>query len=96
MNARPVPLHQAALLIVDMISDVGFPDGEKLRLAIAGVAGDACVLSSALDAHIRQFPVWVPANASASLTGQRNARGMEFLAESLGCDTHPVDPCEAC
>lgn len=188
MNARPDPLHQAALLIVDMISDFGFPDGEKLaaeaekvvghmaqvrrlfrdrgrpviyvndnfdqwnfgfselvdwarrddsrgraivgsllpadddyfilkprhsafyetalpsllerlevrRLAIAGVAGDACVLSSALDAHIRQFPVWVPANASASLTGQRNARAMEFLAESLGCDTHPVDPCEAC
>jgi len=61
------------------------------RLAIVGVAGDACVLSSALDAYIRKFPVWAPANATASLTGQRNARAMEFLAESLGCDIRPVD-----
>lgn len=182
MNARNDPLHQSALLIIDMISDFGFPDGEKLfveaekaighmvqvrtlfrgrglpviyvndnfdhwnlgfsglvdwaqrrdsrgraiverllpaeedyfilkprhsafyetalpslldrldvrRLAIVGVAGDACVLSSALDAYIRQLPVWVPANASASLTAKRNTRAMEFLAESLGCDTHPV------
>jgi nicotinamidase-related amidase len=182
MNAHADPLHQSALLIVDMINDFGFPNGEKLvieaekavehiamvrtlfrdrgcpviyvndnfdqwnfgfselvdwarrhdsrgraiverllpaeddyfilkprhsafyetalpslldrldvrRLAIVGVAGDACVLSSALDAYIRRFPVWVPANASASLTGQRNVRAMEFLAESLGCDTHPI------
>lgn len=182
MNARLDPLYQAALLIVDMISDFGFPDGEKLaieaekavgpmvlarnlfrsrrlpviyvndnfgqwnlgfselvdwarrgesrgraiverllpadddyfilkprhsafyetalpslldqlevhRLAIVGVAGDACVLSSALDAYIRHFPVWVPANASAALTSQRNTRAMEFLAESLGCDIHPM------
>lgn len=188
MNARPDPVHEAALLIVDMVSDFGFPDGGKLaaeaekvvghmvevrrmfrargrpviyvndnfghwnfgfselvawacrddsrgrgivarlrpakddyfilkprhsafyetalpsllerlevrRLAIAGVAGDACVLSSALDAHIRQFPIWVPANASASLTGKRNDRAMEFLAESLGCDTRPVDLRGAC
>ena len=39
MNARPDPLHQAALLIVDMISDFGFPDGEKL----AAEAGKAVV-----------------------------------------------------
>lgn len=89
MNARPDPLHQAALLIVDMISDFGFPDGEKLAAeAEKAVVGARCAY--------RQFPVWVPADASASLTSQRNARAMEFLAESLGCDTHPVDPCEAC
>lgn len=63
---------------------------EVKRLAIVGVAGDACVLSSALDAHIREFPVWVPSDASASLTDERNTRAMEFLAESLGCDTKPV------
>lgn len=182
MNASHDTLDQSALLIIDMISDFGFPDGEKLaveagkaavrmagaralfrnrgrpviyvndnfdhwnmgfselvdwacrndsrgraiverlrpavddyfilkprhsafyetalpslldrlevrQLAIVGVAGDACVLSSALDAHIRKFPVWVPADASASLTERRNARAMAFMAESLGCDTHPL------
>ncbi len=66
---------------------------EKLdvrRLAIVGVAGDSCVLSSALDAHIRNFPVWVPSDASASLTEDRNTRAMEFMDESLGCDTTPI------
>lgn len=59
---------------------------EAQRLAIVGVAGDSCVLSSALDAHIRKFPVWVPSNATASLTEESNARAMQFLAESLGCE----------
>jgi nicotinamidase-related amidase len=55
-----------------------------------GVAGDACVLSSALDAHIRKFDLWVPADASASLSRERNVRAMRFLNESLGCDVTPT------
>ena len=67
---------------------------EKLdvkQLAIVGVAGDSCVLSSALDAHIREFPAWVPADASASLTRSRRDRVIQFLAESPGCDITAVD-----
>ena len=59
-------------------------------LTIVGVAGDACVLSSALDAHIRKFDLWVPADASASLSHERNVRAMRFLGESLGCDITPT------
>lgn len=60
------------------------------RLVITGIAGDSCVLSSAMDAHIRDFDVWVPADASASLTAERNDRAMQFMAESLGCDITPL------
>ena len=60
------------------------------ELTIVGVAGDSCMLSSAMDAHIREFPVWVPSDASASLTGERNVRAMQFLGESLGCDVRPT------
>lgn len=60
------------------------------KLVITGVAGDSCVLSSAMDAHMRGFPAWVPANASASLTVKRNVRAMQFLSESLECDIEPV------
>ena len=59
-------------------------------LTIVGVAGDACVLSSAFDAHIRKFALWVPADASASLSRERNVRAMQFLGESLGCDITPA------
>ena len=55
-------------------------------LTIVGVAGDSCVLSSAMDAHIREFAVHVPSDASASLTAERQVRAMQFLGESLGCD----------
>ena len=58
-------------------------------VTLVGVAGDSCVLSSAMDAHIRELKVWVPSDATASMTRERNARAMQFLDESLGCDVRP-------
>jgi hypothetical protein len=60
-------------------------------LVIVSVAGDSCVLSSALDPHIRDFPAWASTDAAALMTGNWNTRAMPFMAESIGCDTTPID-----
>lgn len=63
---------------------------EVSSLILAGIAGDQCVLSTAMDAHIRKFDVWVPENATASLTPQRNQRAMDHIREALGGHVGPV------
>lgn len=50
-------------------------DGLGCRhLVITGVAADACVLTTALDAHMREFQVAAPSNCIASVSkGRKNA-----------------------
>lgn len=51
------------------------------RVALAGIAGDACVLASAIGAHMRQLDVTVVRDCTASLTGARNAAAMKLLED---------------
>ena len=51
------------------------------RVALAGIAGDACVLASAIGAHMRQLDVTVIRDCTASLTGARNAAAMKLLKD---------------
>ena len=60
------------------------------RLVLAGVAGDQCVLTTAMDAHMRDFEVWVPADATASITPKRNQRALDYVSEVLGGSVAPV------
>ncbi len=53
------------------------------RLIITGVAGDQCVINTAVDARMRDFDVTVPADCIASLTPARNRRAIEHLGEAL-------------
>lgn len=57
------------------------------RLVLAGIAGDSCVLSSAMETHTRGFDLWVPSNTVASLAHERTARTLAFVRESLGGTT---------
>ncbi|HET7593200.1 MAG TPA: isochorismatase family protein, partial [Rhodanobacteraceae bacterium] len=61
------------------------------RLVLTGVAGDQCVMTTAMDAHIRDYHLWVPANATASLTPKRNQRALDHISEALGASVAPVD-----
>jgi nicotinamidase-related amidase len=61
------------------------------RLALVGIAGDACILATALDAHMRDFEVWVPSDGTVSLTTIRNNRALDFLQESVQCDVRRID-----
>ncbi|WIG56168.1 MAG: Nicotinamidase [Rhodanobacteraceae bacterium] len=60
------------------------------NLVLAGVAGDQCVLTTAIDAHIRDFGLWVPEDATASITPRRNRRALDHVAEVLGGSITPV------
>jgi nicotinamidase-related amidase len=61
------------------------------RLVLTGVAGDQCVMTTAMDAHIRDYHLWVPANATASLTPKRNQRALDHISEALGGSVARVD-----
>ncbi|HJR12303.1 MAG TPA: isochorismatase family protein [Rhodanobacteraceae bacterium] len=53
------------------------------NLVLAGVAGDQRVLTTAMDAHMRDFKLWVPADTTASITPKRNRRALDYISEVL-------------
>lgn len=53
------------------------------RLILTGVAGDQCVLASAIDARMRGFDVVVPGDAIASPTAARNRAAVRHFADVL-------------
>lgn len=60
------------------------------ELILAGIAGDACVLSTAMDARVHGYKVVVARDAIASQTDARNRRVLEHLSEALGVATPSV------
>jgi len=63
-------------------------------IIIAGIAADSCVLYTALDAHLRNFPIWVPRDCVAAETDdwrQRALRQIERAAKGwTGPSTEPL------
>lgn len=67
---------------------------EKLgigSLTLVGIAGDDCVLRTALDAQMREFPLWVPADGIASQTTLRNQRALACMQEVAKADIERID-----
>lgn len=60
------------------------------HLALAGVTADQCVLTTAMDAHIRNYPLWVPGDAVTSITEARKQRALDHMREVLGVRVSPV------
>ena len=60
------------------------------HLVLAGVAGDQCVLTTAMDAHMRDFELWMPADTTASITPRRNQRALDYVSEVLGGSIAPI------
>lgn len=59
---------------------------EKLgvqRLVLTGVAADSCILATALDARMREFDLWVPADCVAAITPRRKRDALAVVAHSL-------------
>jgi nicotinamidase-related amidase len=59
------------------------------RLVLTGFAGDACVLISAVEAYMRDFELFVPADCCASKSALDNRRALEYMARVLHADTKP-------
>ena len=60
------------------------------RLIITGVAADICVLFTAADAHMREYELWVPADAVASEDDQRTRWALDIMAKSMKADIRPT------
>lgn len=61
------------------------------RLIVTGVAADICVLFTAGDAHMRDYDLWIPADAVASEDPQRTEWALEIMRSSMNADTSPSD-----
>ncbi|EZP74353.1 Isochorismatase family protein [Sphingomonas paucimobilis] len=57
------------------------------KLVLTGIATDICVLFTAADAHMRDYKLWVPANAVAAETDERGRWALEIMANSMGAET---------
>jgi nicotinamidase-related amidase len=60
------------------------------RLILTGIATDICVLFTAADAHMRDYDLWVPADAVASDKDEHGRWALELMAKSLEADTRPT------
>lgn len=60
------------------------------RLVLTGIAADICVLFTAADAHMREYELWVPADAVASEDEQRTDWALDIMAKSMKADTRPT------
>jgi nicotinamidase-related amidase len=60
---------------------------EVRHVVVTGIAGDGCVMTTAADAHMREYDVTVPSDCCASITRARNRRALQVLHESMGVDT---------
>jgi nicotinamidase-related amidase len=58
-------------------------------LVLTGVAGDMCVLFTAMDAYMRHYELVAPRDCVASITAEGNARALALLRDALGADTSP-------
>jgi nicotinamidase-related amidase len=62
-------------------------------LVVAGIAADNCVLYTALDAHLRDIPVWVPRDCVAAETDAWRASAIKQIERAAKAWTGPsTDP----
>jgi nicotinamidase-related amidase len=67
------------------------------RLVVTGLATDLCVQFTAMDAYVRGFALWVPADCSAAEHPRRHQAALGWMARALKCHTQPAyaDTCSA-
>lgn len=59
------------------------------RLIVTGLAADSCVLFSAMDAYLRGYAVWVPADCVAAESDEARDGALELMARVLKADVRP-------
>jgi nicotinamidase-related amidase len=50
---------------------------------LAGVATDSCILATAMDANMRDYPVWVPGDCTAAISSARKRDALETASVSF-------------
>lgn len=62
------------------------------RLIVTGMAADSCVLFSAMDAYLRGYSVWVPADCVAAESAEARDSALQQMARTLKADIRPSPP----
>ena len=57
------------------------------QLILTGIATDLCVLFTAGDAHMRNYGLWVPSDATACPSDRRRDWSLDIFAKSMGAET---------
>lgn len=60
------------------------------RLVLTGIVADICILFTAADAHMREYDLWVPADAVASEDDQRKRWALDTLAKTMDAEVRPT------
>ncbi|MFJ7978656.1 isochorismatase family cysteine hydrolase [Peribacillus sp. JNUCC 23] len=60
------------------------------RLIITGIAGNICVLFTANDAYMREYPLWVPENCLASASNDDNQYALTMMKNVLKAQVESV------
>lgn len=104
MQAKNDDLHvnvpdqcAVALILIDVINDMEFDDGEQLLIdylkvrtvILAGFATDMCVLFTASDAYLRDLEIIVPPDCSAALTAEQHEGALRHMERVLHIKTTP-------
>lgn len=57
------------------------------RLVITGLAADSCVLFTAMDAYLRGFELWIPADCVAAEADEAHVNALEHMGRVLKAHT---------
>lgn len=60
------------------------------RLIVTGIAADSCVLFSAMDAYLRGYSLWVPADCVAAESADARDKALDQMARVLKADVRPT------
>jgi nicotinamidase-related amidase len=65
---------------------------EARELIICGLATDMCVQMTAMDAFLREYPAWVPADCTAAESPQARDASLAYMKSVLRTDIDPSAP----
>lgn len=59
------------------------------RLVLTGLAADNCVLFTAMDAYLRGYALWIPADCTAAESEDAKQQALQHMARVLKADVSP-------
>lgn len=69
--------------------DLLLTEMQTRELVICGLATDMCVQLTAMDAFLREYAAWVPADCTAAESEDAKAASLIYMANVLKCETQP-------
>jgi nicotinamidase-related amidase len=60
------------------------------RVVLTGLTADNCVLFSAMDAYVRGYSLWIPADCTAAQSEAAKDQALAHMARVLKADIHPA------